>query len=105
MNRVLRCYASGNAEGWQAICIDLDIAVEADSREEVVQALGDAVVDYLEYVSTLPVEEQSHLLNRRSPWWEIARLSLARFFFLLRRHNRSDDGCAGDEAFSLPCPA
>ncbi len=30
----LRCYAYGNGDSWQAVCTDLDIAVEGASFEE-----------------------------------------------------------------------
>ncbi|WP_200341055.1 type II toxin-antitoxin system HicB family antitoxin [Rhodovibrio sodomensis] len=77
MSRTLHCYAEGRDGGWEAICLDLDIAVQGDSFAEVYRALDEAIAAYLETVHDLPESEQRHLLRRKAPIY--VRLS-----FLLR---------------------
>jgi hypothetical protein len=62
--RVLHCYASGRDGDWEGICLDLDIAVQGRSFEEVLHSLHDAVSLYVESVGSLPKDQQAHLLHR-----------------------------------------
>ena len=64
----LLCYAYQRREIWEAICVDLDVAVFGSSRDEVMCSLRDAVDLHLEAVAELPVEERQAMLTRRSPW-------------------------------------
>ncbi len=41
MRKVLRCYAEGRNGEWEAICLDLDIAVQEKSFEDAFHALTD----------------------------------------------------------------
>ena len=52
---------------WEGICLDLDIAVQGNSLEQVVISMRGALHAYLAYVSTLPPQDQQRLLNRRAP--------------------------------------
>lgn len=64
----LLCHAYQRHRTWEAICVDLDIAVFGSSRDEVMRSLRDAVDLHLEAVAELPAEERQALLTRRSPW-------------------------------------
>lgn len=75
MNRSLRCYGYGGRNSWQAICVDLDIAVQGRSINEVKDSLRVCVEMYLSAVADTPVEDQHRLLNRRSPWYVRAKLA------------------------------
>ena len=80
MSRTLRCYAEGREGRWEAICLDLDIAVQGRTFEEVFQSLSAAVELYFESVDSLPEVERKNLLVRPSP------LSVRlRFFGLVMR--------------------
>lgn len=63
----LLCYAYQRHQVWEAICVDLDVAVFGSSRDEVMRSLRDAVDLHLEAVAELPVEERQAMLARRSP--------------------------------------
>ena len=76
MSLTFRCYAYRSRQSWEAICVDLDIAVFGGSVNEVQASLGEAVQMHLEGVSELPIGEQGRFLARRSPWHVWARLSL-----------------------------
>lgn len=67
-NRTLHCYAEGRDGDWEAICLDLDIAVQGGSFEEVFRSLQQAISLYLETVTDLPPQEQRALLHRPAPF-------------------------------------
>ena len=63
----LLCYAYQRRHAWEAICVDLDVAAFASSRDEVMRSLRDAVDLHLEAVADLPVQDRQAMLARRSP--------------------------------------
>jgi predicted RNase H-like HicB family nuclease len=67
-SRSLHCYAEGRDGDWEAICLDLDIAVQGSSFEEVFTSLQEAISLYLESVTDLPPEERRDLLRRPAPF-------------------------------------
>lgn len=86
----IRCYAEGRDAGWEAICLDLDIAVQGHTFEEVYHLLNDAVREYVEYVATLPADEQRRLLSRRAPLFD--RLRFAWHALMSTFRNDGPDG-------------
>jgi predicted RNase H-like HicB family nuclease len=66
-SRNLHCYAEGRDGDWELICLDLDIAVQGSSFEEVFAALQEAISLYLESVADLPPQERRFLLHRPAP--------------------------------------
>jgi hypothetical protein len=65
--RSLHCYAEGQDGDWEAICLDLDIAVQGRSFEEVFASLQGAISLYLKSMTDLPAEERRSLLHRPAP--------------------------------------
>ena len=92
MTLMLRCYAYRDGQGWEAICVDLDIATFAASLDEVKASLTTCIEMYLERVAELPVDEQPRLLARRSPWHLRTKLALMTWLSGLRG---SADGSLG----------
>lgn len=84
----LRCYAHGNGDSWEAICVDLDVATFGPSLDEVKASLLDCIEMYLEGVRDLPVEERRHFLARRSPWHVRAKLAIMTWVSGLRQGAR-----------------
>ncbi len=80
MRRLLHCYAEGRDDEWEAICLDLDVAVQGSSFAEVYDSLNQAISLYLASVHDLPAEERRHLLHRPVP----LRVRLRIFFRLIR---------------------
>lgn len=66
-SRTLRCYAEGRDGDWEAICLDLDIAVQGDSFEDAFQSLQQAISLYMETVADLPPQDRPSLLDRPAP--------------------------------------
>jgi predicted RNase H-like HicB family nuclease len=67
-NRTLHCYAEGRNGDWEAICLDLDIAVQGGSFQEVFSSLREAISLYLETVTDLSPQERRALLHRPAPF-------------------------------------
>jgi predicted RNase H-like HicB family nuclease len=67
-SRTLHCYAEGQVGDWEAICLDLDIAVQGGSFEQVFSSLQEAISLYLESVTDLPPDERQSLLHRPAPF-------------------------------------
>ena len=67
MRRLLHCYAEGRDGEWEAICLDLDVAVQGKSFADVYDSLNKAIALYLESVRDLPEAERESLLQRRVP--------------------------------------
>ena len=68
MPKLLYCYAENRGNGWEAICLDVDVAVQAGTLHEVVHELDGALDLYFESVMDLPEAEQARFLNRAAPW-------------------------------------
>jgi predicted RNase H-like HicB family nuclease len=102
MTRLLRCHAEQSGDGWEATCLDLDIAVQGDSFEEVYAALQEAIALYLETVADLPQEDRRRLLNRPAPL-----PSRLRFLGYAIRNVLSDSltGRTASADFTLPMAA
>jgi len=65
----LRCYAWGREGDWEAICVDLDIAVQGESFDDVYRSLNVAVRDYIATTTEFSPEVRERLLGRRTPSW------------------------------------
>ncbi len=101
MPRVLRCYAEGRDGEWEAICLDLDIAVQGESFEEVFRSLGDAISLYIESIANLPEAERSAFLDRPAPFSVRLRFLAQALRSMLRDHGDNDYW----HQFTMPCAA
>ena len=68
MPRLLYCYAENRGDGWEAICLDVDVAVQARTLHEVVRELDGELDLYFESVMELPEAERAVFLDRPAPW-------------------------------------
>jgi hypothetical protein len=66
---VLRCYGHRvNGGRWFGVCVDLNLAAEADSRDQLKEKLYDVIVSYIETVlETDDKDSIPSLLSRRAP--------------------------------------
>jgi predicted RNase H-like HicB family nuclease len=87
---VLHCYAAGRPGSWEAICLDLDLAVQGESYEEVADSLAKAIRLHLEAVLRLPEEERAQLLHRPVPFSTRLRFALEAFVTGLRRQTSGE---------------
>lgn len=101
MSQVLRCYAEGRDGQWEAICLDLDIAVQGVSFEEVFHSLNEAVSLYAESLASLPENERRFLANRPVPF----SVKLKFVLHVLRSMFRNRDEGDYWHQFTMPCAA
>lgn len=101
MREALRCYAEGCNGEWEAICLDLDIAVQEKTFEAVFHALNEAIALHVEAVTALPETERAHLLDRPAP----LSLRLRFLGYALRSLFTGDDGDGYHHQFTVPSAA
>ena len=97
----VQCYARGSEEGWEAMCVDLDIAVQGSSFDEVKRLLDEAVRSYAEDACAEDGATARRLLNRRAPLG--VRLGMAASYVVHATFARNDNECRA--GFDLPCHA
>ena len=99
--RSLLCFAHGGSSGWEATCVDLDIAVQGDSFDDVKALLDQAVRSYVGAARGEDAVTRDALLNRRAPWWVIAGLTARLIAYnMFRGPNRE-----AQASFPVACPA
>lgn len=102
MTKNLLCYAAGRAGDWEAICIDLDIAVQGQSFDEARALLQRSIDLYVEEAVKEAPEEAARLLARTAPLWVRTTWAMTLFWHLLSRQPGRGLSYAG---FDLSCPA
>ena len=101
-NRV-QCFAHGVPGDWEAVCVDLDIAVQGSSFEEVRDLLDEAVHTYVQDALAEDSKRARALLNRRAPIG--LRLRLAASYLAHLIFSRRDSDREYQAGFDLPCHA
>ena len=99
----VQCFARGVPGDWEATCVDLDIAVQGSSFEEVKSLLDVAVHSYIEDACAEDPATARALLNRRAPLGlriRIAGSYLAHLIFSPKDGDREYKA-----NFDLPCHA
>ena len=97
MNRQFFCVARGRDDRWEGLCLDLDLAVQGHSFDEVCRLLNESVSTYLEDAASEAEPARSQLLARRVPAY-VRFLWGWRFF----RATISGRGPDGDSPVWLP---
>lgn len=64
---LFRCYARRTEGVWVAMCVDLTLAVQGDSLEEVKAKLGAQISDYVRDALTVDHAYAEQLLSRAAP--------------------------------------
>lgn len=82
---ILRCFATNYIGVWEAFCLDLNLAAQGDSFDEVKSKLEAQIDSYIEEAMTIHREHAEQLLNRKAPFVLWARYYFLRFMGLLYR--------------------
>ncbi len=101
--RALHCHASGHEGAWEAIWLDLDIAVQGRSFEEVSSLLREAIALYLQTVSELPEDERSAFLHRSVPFRTRLGFAIEAFWSVFRA--RANGELRHQFTMAMPTPA
>lgn len=65
---LVRCYAEKEGDLWVAICLDFNLAAQADSYAEARRKLHDQILEYVyDAMAGEDVEHAAYLLRRRAP--------------------------------------
>ncbi|MSO93437.1 MAG: hypothetical protein EXQ86_08575 [Rhodospirillales bacterium] len=88
MTRALHCFAEGREGEWEAICLDLDIAVQGASFEDVFRSLPEAIDLYVEAAAELPEADRKRLLGRPAPLGVRLKFLALAFKALIREPER-----------------
>jgi len=102
VERTLLCFAEGRDRDWEAICLDLDIAVQGESFDQVRALLGEAIGTYLADAAKEDAVTRARLLNRRAPLFVRLRY-IARFLTGAVFGSKRDGDLHG--SFQIPCHA
>ncbi|MBW2167487.1 MAG: hypothetical protein JRG74_15810 [Deltaproteobacteria bacterium] len=89
----LRCYAEKKDDIWQAFCIDLNLAVQGETQDEVRAKLHQQIVSYLH--DALEGDDKKYaaqLLNRKAPIGFRVKYTLYRIYRTLRNFYKAKDG-------------
>lgn len=104
MRRSFTCYAHGHSDSWEAICIDLDIAVQGSSLDDVKYMLDHAIRTYLDDARSESPEVARRLLSRRAPL--LVRIRMAFDVWRSNLRSRVDgDGAERSSNFEIACHA
>jgi hypothetical protein len=104
MRDPLECIAHGSGRDWQAICLDLDIAVQADSLQNVTRILQEAITSYVEDAMAQDEPTKTALLNRSAPFSVRASWAFRLFMATLFRHRRDQINRDTTVGFPVECP-
>jgi len=100
----LECIAHGAGHHWEAICLDLDIAVQGRSLQEVSGLLRETIESYIADAMAQDEPVRSQMLNRSVPFSVRAAWAWRLFFATIvgRRFDKKREATIG---FPVECPA
>jgi predicted RNase H-like HicB family nuclease len=64
---ILKCYAEQEEGVWVAVCLDFNLAAQADSYQEVKAKLESMISFYVREALTIDIAYADQLLSRRAP--------------------------------------
>jgi len=97
----LLCFAHGQGDQWEAICLDLDLAVQGRSYQEVYEGLSRAVGAYVEDALKEKPDVARRLLRRKAPW-HIRAGYILEFTLSTLFPNKDEEQRHG---YTMPCAA
>jgi hypothetical protein len=98
----LSCVVRGHTDHWEAFCLDLDLAVQGGSYDQVRDRLLKAIQGYIEAALLEDEQTRDQLLNRRAPLRVRLYWALQLFWATVSGTSRKSDSITG---FAVACPA
>ena len=98
----LSCVVRGHTEHWEGFCLDLDLAVQGRSYDQVRDGLLKAIDGYIEAALLEDEHTRERLLNRRAPLRIRLYWALQLFWATIFSGSRKSDSITG---FAVACPA
>ena len=100
----LECVAHGAGHHWEAICLDLDLAVQGRSLQEVSGLLRETIETYIADALAQDEPVRSQMLHRSVTFLVRASWAL-RLFFATMNGRRLDKQREATIGFPVECPA
>lgn len=98
------CVARASAVGgWEAFCLDFDLAVQGKTFDEAKSHLHRAIGTYIQDAMQEEEAQRGHLLNRRAPFFVRLTWAIRLFMTTIRGRRDPDDNVA--VGFPVTCPA
>ena len=98
----LSCVVRGRTDHWEGFCLDLDLAVQGRSYDQVRDGLLKAIDGYIEAALLEDEHTRDQLLNRRAPLRVRLYWALQLFWATISGRSRKSDSITG---FAVACPA
>ena len=86
---LLRCYIKQEQDQWIAVCIDLNLATQADSSNEAKQKLEAMIKSYVTEAFTIDKNYAEQLLSRKAPFSLILEYYFAVFIQKIKAFNQT----------------
>lgn len=86
---ILKCYAREEEGSWVALCIDFNLAAQAESCDAAKAKLESMIAAYVREALTTDAAYSAQLLARRAPWTEWAKYYFYRATAVLHPRDRS----------------
>ncbi len=67
-NRLLRCFIKQENNQWVAVCIDLNLAAQADTCNDAKLKLEGMINFYIQEALTVDIDYKEQLLSRKAPF-------------------------------------
>jgi hypothetical protein len=98
----LSCVVRGHTDRWEAFCLDLDLAVQGRSYDQVRDQLLKAIRGYIEAALLEDEQTRDQLLSRRAPLRVRFYWALQLFWATISGRSPTSDSITG---FAVACPA
>lgn len=88
-NLVLKCYAEQEDGVWVAVCLDFNLAAQADTLPEAKEKLEAMILSYVREALTIDLDYADQLLTRRAPLSAWLRYYLIKVCNLFHNHKHA----------------
>jgi len=99
---ILSCVVRGHTDHWEGFCLDLDLAVQGRTYDQVRDGLLKAINGYIDAALLEDEQTRNELLNRRAPLRVRLYWALQLFWATISGRSPKSDSITG---FAVACPA
>lgn len=86
---ILKCYLEQEEGSWVAVCLDFNLAAQAETQHGAKEKLESMIRSYVREALTTDREYADQLLSRKAPFQMWARYYWIRIVSALRKNQRS----------------
>ena len=86
---ILKCYLEHEEDSWVAVCLDFNLAAQADTERSAKEKLESMIQSYVREALTIDREYADQLFLRKAPIQLWAKYYLIRVMSALRKNERT----------------